>query len=95
VIQAQKEKKRMSELPSTENNEASSSSSWWLESLFGKTNPQPVTRNRSNCVSNTTLPAVDTWSRLKQFFNLSGLITRDTSQSSLSGLGYVNQVISK
>ena len=66
----------MSEPPSSsENNEAASFSLRWFESLFGKTDTQTVTRNRSNCVSNSTPPTGDSWSKFRQFFNLSGLIS--------------------
>jgi hypothetical protein len=91
VIQIDR-KKNMSEAPppsSLENNETSSS--WWFDSLFSKTNTQSVTRNRSNCISNTTSSSGDRWSRLRQFFNLpdfiSSINTGDTFQSSVSHFG--------
>jgi hypothetical protein len=60
--------------PSSENNEASFSLRWF-ESLFGKTDTQTVTRNRSNCVSNPTPSTGDNWSKFRQFFNFAGLIS--------------------
>ncbi len=94
VIQIDR-KKNMSEPPppsppsSLENNETSPSS--WFESLFAKTDTQSVTRNRSNCISNTTSSSGDRWSRLRQFFNLpdfiSSINTGDTFHSSVSHFG--------
>ncbi|CAF1248248.1 unnamed protein product [Adineta steineri] len=86
--------------PSIENNEASSSSSsWWFESLFGKNDTQSVTRNRSNCILNTTQSHGDSWSRLRQFFNFSGhsssTNTEDTFHSSLSRFRSMGQFLEK
>jgi hypothetical protein len=56
----------------------------WFESLFGKNETQDVTRDRSNCVSNTTLPTGDNWSRFRQFFNLNSLISSTNTEESSS-----------
>ncbi|CAF2805081.1 unnamed protein product [Rotaria sp. Silwood2] len=92
----------MSESSSSENNEASSSSSsssLWFESLFRKTDTPIVTRSRSNCISNTTLPTGDNWSRFRQIFHLpafiSSAIMRDSFQSSLSNFRSMGQFLEK
>ncbi|CAF1117109.1 unnamed protein product [Rotaria sordida] len=83
---------------SSENNETSSSS-LWFESLFRKTDIPIVTRDRSNCISNTTLPTEDSWSRFRQIFRLpaciSSTINRDSFQSSLSTFRSMGQFLEK
>jgi hypothetical protein len=81
----------MSEPSSFENNEAPSSSGW-LGTLFGKTDTQTVTRNRSNCVSNTTVPTGNSWSKFRQFFNFTGLTSSTNTEDSFYYSGYVNQI---
>jgi hypothetical protein len=69
----------------------SSSASSWYESLFGKNEIQDVIRNRSNCLSNTTLSSRgDSWTKFRQFFNFSGLISSENTVESLKNLRYVN-----
>jgi hypothetical protein len=64
----------------------------WFESLFRKNDPpENVTRNRSNSVSNTSLPTRDNWSKFRQVFNLSNLISAINTEEPLSSLRYVNR----
>lgn len=60
----------------------------WYESLFGKNEIQDVTRNRSNCVSNTTLSRADSWTKFRQFFNFSGLISSESTVETLKNYRY-------
>ncbi len=59
----------------------------WLESLFRKNQTQEPTRPRSNSVSSTTLPTGDTWTRFRQFFNLSDLVALTNTRDSVTSFG--------
>lgn len=66
-----------------------STPSSWYESLFGKNEAVNITRDRSNCVSNSTLPTGDSWRKFRQFFSLSGAGSSTNTEEPLTRFRYV------